>query len=63
MSNVTLKSLDHALTATRAKYLTAIRAGEFSHAAKMIPCGRWPPTSLPARRNFLERGREFVDFR
>ena len=36
MSNVTLKSLDHALTATRAKYLTAIQAGEFSHAAKIL---------------------------
>ena len=36
MSNTTIESLDYALKATRAKYLTAIQAGEFSHAAKIL---------------------------
>ena len=36
MSDVTLASVDYALTATRAKWLTAIKAGEFSHAEKIL---------------------------
>ena len=53
MSDVTLASVDYALTATRAKYFHALRAGQFHEAEKILAASTnystsdAPPQSKP----------------